>query len=81
MDLASVYAPSNSVRRFMFFDAIDQHLSEASHVGGDFNVVADVTRDVLSANPLQYPNVGAMKLDEKMDKLHLWDERSAQLGR
>ena len=26
------------------------------------------------------PNVGAMKLDEKMDKLHLWDERSAQLG-
>ena len=54
LEIASAYAPSDPQERITFFNEINtkQLLSMNTFVGGDWNVVEDVTMDVSSANPL-----------------------------
>ena len=60
LEIASAYAPSEPQERITFFNDINtkQLLSVNTFVGGDWNVVEDVTIDVDSANPLAYDNTG-----------------------
>ena len=81
LEIASAYAPSDPQERITFFNEINtkQLLSMNTFVGGDWNVVEDVTMDVSSANPLAYDNTGIQALRNAIDPLGLIDIRREQL--
>eukprot|EP00966_Prymnesium_polylepis_P028346 656033-Prymnesium_polylepis.1 len=83
VEIANVYAPSsneNGARAKFFKDTLQPNLNADTFVGGDWNCVPDVTLDVESANPLNYPNGGAAELATIMGSFSLIDERREQLG-
>ena len=79
-DTASMYAPSNSLKRLDFFSHLAQRLTTHTIAGGDWNRVTDVTLDVKSRNPLSYPNIGASQLAKVCEKFNIYDHRRDQLG-
>ena len=81
LEIASVYAPSDPQERVNFFREINtkQLLSANTFVGGDWNVVEDVTMDVRSANPLGYDNTGIQALRDALDPLGLIDIMREQI--
>ena len=80
LELASVYLPQSPLARVNVLVGMDAHMSDSTLVGGDFNVVPDVTLDVQSSNPLNYSNQGAALLAQHMTSHGLVDERREQLG-
>ena len=79
-DVASVYAPSEPLKRVDFFSHLKTRLSALTIAGGDWNCVPDVTLDVKGKNQLSYPNVGARQLGTVMGAWSLIDYRREQLG-
>ena len=60
--IASMYAPAQGELRKQFFASHETTLPNNTLVGGDFNVVPDVTLDVQSRNPLAYDNKGIQEM-------------------
>ena len=77
--VASVYVPVDAARRVEYLTDISTRINSDTFSGGDYNCVPDVTLDVHSRNPLNYPNQGVAKLAEEMAELSLADERRSQL--
>ena len=80
LTLANVYSPAAAIARIDFFNSIKTKISPNTIIGGDWNCVPDKTLDVQSANPLGYPNRGALLLATIMSDHNLVDERREQLG-
>ena len=78
-DIASVYAPAKAPKRVDFLSHVHQRLSDHTIACGDWNCVPDVTLDVKSSNPLNYPNAGATLLADVMARFNLHDYRREQL--
>jgi hypothetical protein len=77
-----VYAPSgNAIPRIYFFNQLKTKIGKNTYVGGDWNCVEDITLDVRSKTPLNYPNGGAVHvvLMTMMAEKGLIDERREQL--
>ena len=80
VEVASAYAPAESgVARVDYYNDIQTRMTPSTWAGRDWNCVPDVTLDVDSPNPLQYPNGGADALEKKMEDVGLVDERREQL--
>ena len=77
--LASAYAPTNTAQRIRYLNNIEQHITSDMVVGGDWNCVRDLTRDVKSADPANYDNGGSDTLERIMSVNALVDERGEGL--
>lgn len=77
--VASIYAPAQGNERQHFFQNIRQYIDENTIMGGDFNCVPDVTLDLISENPLMYPNGGITELKSIVATNQLEDHRREQL--
>ena len=81
IEIASMYTPVRPLARVDFFkDHLKDAITNLTYSGGDWNCVPDTTLDVISPNPLNYPNTGARLLETKMTELGCADAHRDQLG-